>query len=173
MDYTELVLTRHGETLENRQDLMQGHMPGTLSDKGISQAKQLGELLSGQHIDAIVCSDLARSHDTAKIIGDFKGLVPRPTPLLREIDWGRHTGGRLSSIDWHCLPEGCETLESVMKRGRMFLDRVKEEYPGKCVLAVGHGIIDRAIIAVWEGKGVREMLELPILKNTAFVRLKI
>lgn len=173
MAHTELLLTRHGETEENKQDIMQGHMPGKLSDKGIQQAQQLGQLLADEEIDAIVCSDLARSYDTAKIIGEVKGLTPRPTPLLREIDWGKHTGGRLSSIDWKNLPEGCETLEHLSERAKAFIRWIKQEYPGQCVLAVGHGAIDRAILAFLEGRNTLEMADMPIMKNTSFVRLKV
>lgn len=42
---THLILTRHGETLENRQGIMQGHMPGTLSPLGIQQARDLADRL--------------------------------------------------------------------------------------------------------------------------------
>ena len=173
MDSTELLLTRHGETEENKRDIMQGHIPGKLSDNGIRQAQQLGELLAEEPIDAIVCSDLARSYDTANIIGEIKGLTPRPTSLLREIDWGKHTGGRLSSIDWKNLPEGCETLEHLSERAQAFIHWIKQEYPGKCVLAVGHGAIDRAILAFLEGKNALEMADMPIMKNTSFVRLNV
>lgn len=173
MAYTELLLTRHGETLENKQDIMQGHMPGTLSPKGIQQARQLGELLESQKINAIVCSDLARSYDTAKIIGDRIGIEPHPTSLLREIDWGKYTGGHLSSIDWKHLPEGCESLESLLERARIFITWIQKQYPAQRVLAVGHGAIDRAILAFTEGKNTMEMADMPIMKNTSFVSLKV
>ncbi len=173
MARTELLLTRHGETEENKQDIMQGHMPGKLSDNGIRQAQQLGELLADRKIDAIVCSDLARSYDTASIIGRRKGLTPRPTSLLREIDWGKHTGGRLSALDWKNLPEGCETLEQLSERAKTFINWIKREYPGQCVLAVGHGAIDRAILAFLEGKSASEMADMPIMKNTSFVCLNV
>lgn len=170
---TEFILTRHGETLENHRDIMQGHLPGTLSPLGIQQAKNLAALLAGEKIDAIVCSDLARSYDTAEIIARQRGLEPRPTVLLREIDWGKYTGGHLSSIDWAHLPEGCETLESLMQRAGNFISWLRKEYPEQCVLVVGHGAIDRAIVAFCEKKSAEEMAFMPILKNTSFVRMKI
>lgn len=173
MQQTELILTRHGETLENRQDMMQGHLPGTLSPLGIQQAENLADLLAPEKIEAIVCSDLARSYDTAKIIGKRRGMLPRQTSLLREIDWGRYTGGRLSSIDWRHLPEGCETLESLMQRADLFIRWFRREYRGRCVLVVGHGAIDRAILAFLEGKSVEEMAVMPIMKNTSFVKKEI
>lgn len=171
MKQIEILLTRHGETLENKQDIMQGHMPGTLSPLGIQQAHCLAELLNGEEIEAIVCSDLARSYDTAKIIADKRHMEPCPTSLLREIDWGKHTGGKLSSIDWLHLPEGCETLESLMKRAAAFIAWLEENYPGQRILVVGHGAIDRAIEACVTGKTTEEMARMPIMKNTAFVRL--
>jgi probable phosphoglycerate mutase len=49
-------------------------------------------------------------------------------------------------------PDDIETLEAMMNRARRFLDFIKGEYPGKTVLAVGHGIINKAIQAVYYGK---------------------
>ena len=40
-----LIITRHGETLENIQGIVQGHLPGHLSEKGKEQAKRVAERL--------------------------------------------------------------------------------------------------------------------------------
>jgi len=37
----KLILTRHGETIENQKGIMQGHLPGHLSKQGVEQAKKL------------------------------------------------------------------------------------------------------------------------------------
>lgn len=166
----ELILTRHGETLENKQDIMQGHMPGHLSAAGIRQAKRLSQLLAGEQLDAIVCSDLARSRDTAAIIAEPHHLVPVQTALLREIDWGRHTGSRLSGIDWHSLPGGCETLEHLYERARQFIHWLREEYETRKIVVVGHGAINRSIVAVWQGKCAAETADMPIMENTSVIR---
>lgn len=169
MKNIHLILTRHGETLENRRHLMQGHIPGTLSPLGIQQAEQLAVALQGEPIDAIVCSDLARSYDTAMIVARMRGMEVFPTSLLREIDWGPHTGGRLDRLDWEHLPAGCETLEQLFQRAGRFLDFLGERYPEKRLLAVGHGAIDRAIVARLSGKNARDMVNMPIMKNTEYV----
>lgn len=169
----ELLLTRHGETLENKRDIMQGHIPGTLSLLGIQQAEHLADALKNEKLDAIISSDLARSYDTAKIVGQRRGLEPRPTVLLREIDWGEYTGGRLSAIDWEHLPAGCESLGELMKRAEAFVAWLCAEYPDRVVLAVGHGVINRAIIAFLEKKTTEEMIDMPIMKNTSVVRLQL
>ena len=41
MEQVRLYLTRHGETLENRRHVLQGQLPGTLSDTGLRQASTL------------------------------------------------------------------------------------------------------------------------------------
>ena len=53
----ELILSRHGETLENQQHILQGQLPGTLSPLGIAQAERLAEMLQEETIDNIVSSD--------------------------------------------------------------------------------------------------------------------
>ena len=69
MDSTiSLILSRHGETEENKLHIMQGQMPGHLSELGKQQAEQLADLLEEEEIDVIVSSDLARSYDTAMAV---------------------------------------------------------------------------------------------------------
>ena len=71
-----LILSRHGETEENKLRIMQGQMPGHLSELGKQQAEQLADLLEKEEIDIIVSSDLARSYDTAMAVARRKGLEP-------------------------------------------------------------------------------------------------
>ena len=96
MKKIDLLLTRHGETIENQRHVLQGQLPGTLSPLGKEQAVVLAEQLKQEPLDVIVCSDLARSYDTAKVVAGYHGKQPQPTPLLREMDWGIYTGETLS-----------------------------------------------------------------------------
>ena len=106
MDSTiSLILSRHGETEENKLRIMQGQMPGHLSELGKQQAEQLADLLEEEEIDVIVSSDLARSYDTAMAVARRKGLEPVRTPLLREMDWGIYTGKVANEMDFKNLPE--------------------------------------------------------------------
>lgn len=173
MKNIHLILTRHGETLENKRHLMQGHIPGTLSPLGVQQAEALAVLLREIPIDCIVSSDLARSYDTAMVIGRLKGMTVEPTFLLREIDWGPHTGGRLDRLDWANLPEGCETLEQLFHRAGRFIAYLEERYEGRRVLAVGHGAINRAIVARLSGLEAVDMVGMPIMGNTECVEFNL
>ena len=55
-----------------------------------------------------------------------------------------------------------EPLDALKERSRKFLEFIRREYPGKTVLAVGHGITNKAIQAVYFNK---EMKDIPRMTN--------
>ncbi len=173
MKQIELILSRHGETEENKQRILQGQMPGHLSETGKEQAEQLADLLENEPIDIIICSDLARSYDTAMAVARRKGMKPIATPLLREMDWGIYTGKIAHELDFNSLPESVESTEAQYKRAGDFIDFLKKEFPGKHILAIGHGGFNRAIITRLENMLPEKILKLPIMKNTACIRYTI
>ena len=61
-----LLITRHGETEENVNGVIQGHLPGKLSKLGLEQIKKIANRLKDEKIDYIYSSDLDRSSETAK-----------------------------------------------------------------------------------------------------------
>jgi len=63
-----IIIVRHGETIENRNGIIQGQRQGHLSKKGIAQAKSLALSLKNENIAAIYSSDLKRCKDTTKYI---------------------------------------------------------------------------------------------------------
>ena len=62
----KLIITRHGETIENVKGIAMGSLPGNLSKKGKKQAKLVAKRLKNININAIYTSDLKRAYDTAK-----------------------------------------------------------------------------------------------------------
>ena len=149
---TTLFLVRHGETVDNANKIMQGQTQGQLNEEGVRQAQQLREQLAGTSIDAVVSSDLKRAVDTARIVAGPHGLQVVTTPLLRERDWGSFTGRYIPDLKDEVWPDDIETLDAMLTRAGRFLSFIKAQYPGKTVLAVGHGIINKAIQAVFYGK---------------------
>ena len=89
---TTLYLVRHGETVDNANQIMQGQTQGELNENGIRQAQEVSEAWKDRPIDVVIASDLKRSIDTARIIAEPHGLEVVTTPLLRERDWGGFTG---------------------------------------------------------------------------------
>jgi probable phosphoglycerate mutase len=153
---TTLYLTRHGETVDNARQLMQGQTQGQLNDVGVGQAEQLRERLAGIHFDAYVASDLKRAIDTARILAGPEQPIDT-TPLLRERDWGSFTGRYIPDLKGEVWPDDIETLGDLLARAGRFLDYVRTRYEGKIVLAVGHGIVNKAIQAVYYGKQMRDV----------------
>ena len=168
-----LILSRHGETEENKLHIMQGRMPGHLSALGRQQAEELADRLEGEEIDAVVCSDLLRSYDTAMAVARRRGLEPVATPLLGEMDWGSYTGKVACEMDFGELPDGVESLDALYKRAGDFLQFLKTNFPHKRVLALGHGGFHRAIIARIENRRQEDILTLPIMRNTECLRFGI
>ena len=169
----KLILSRHGETLENQQHILQGQLPGTLSPLGIAQAERLAEMLQEETIDNIVSSDLARSYNTAVTVARKHGLTPHQTPLLREMDWGIYTGKRLAYVDWTNLPPSVESLDALFQRAIDFIAYLKKNFSGQQIVVIGHGAFNRAIIAYLNGKKAIDMIDLPIMENTSCIRFTL
>jgi probable phosphoglycerate mutase len=66
-----LIVVRHGETKENSKKILMGHRHGTLSRKGVRQARETALRLSHEKIDIIFSSDLRRAKLTAKEIARY------------------------------------------------------------------------------------------------------
>lgn len=152
---TILYLVRHGETEDNARQIMQGQTQGNLNATGIQQAELLAEKLAGEPIDTFVASDLRRSVDTARILARPHDKQVVTTPLLRERDWGDFTGRYIPDLKGLPFPDNVETLEQLLERAGQFLKYIRETCPNQRVVAVGHGIVNKAIQAVYYGKKMR------------------
>ena len=161
-----LFLIRHGETEENRLRILQGHLPGTLTPEGIRQARERAEDLANSEapFDLLLCSDLLRARRTADLIGERLHLAVRPTPLLRERDWGSITGRRIEEVIRTANEApGVESVEAMSSRARILLDVIRTDYPGaQRVLLVSHGLFLRVLQAAVIGT---EMKAIPPMKN--------
>ncbi|MBR4919954.1 MAG: histidine phosphatase family protein [Prevotella sp.] len=146
---TTIYLVRHGETVDNARQIMQGQTQGTLNEKGREQARQVAERLRGEPIDVVVASDLQRAIETAEIIAQPHGLPVVTMSLLRERDWGSFTGRFIPGLRGEVWPDDIESEDALLQRAFTFLQKLTATYPGKRVVAVGHGIINKAILAVY------------------------
>ena len=157
---TTLYLVRHGETVDNVNQIMQGQTQGQLTENGIRQAQEVRDKMAAEDFAAIIASDLKRSVDTAKIIAAPHHIEVIQTPMLRERDWGSFTGRYIPDLKGETWPDDIETLENLLSRAGEFIAYVKKTFPGKKVLAVGHGIVNKAIQAVYYGKQMSEVQKM-------------
>ena len=155
-----LYLARHGETQENVAQILQGHMPGHLTPQGREQAANLRDQLvkSGIHFDVLLYSDLQRTHDTATIINQqLRVACVKPCPLLRERYWGSFAGTSIVAARSLPIPPDAESVEQLFKRAQRFLIYIKEFFDGKTILAIGHGLFNRTILAAYNNKSIRDI----------------
>ncbi len=113
-----LILVRHGESVGNYENRLQGQSDFELTDLGRRQAALAGEKLAAEGVSAVYTSPLLRASQTAAIIADKVRSEPRTLPGVREYDFGE-----LSGLTYAELRERYRTAS--LSDGR---DRV---YPGE------------------------------------------
>jgi broad specificity phosphatase PhoE len=157
---TKLFLVRHGETVDNKAQLLQGQVDGELNETGFEQAREVRDKMRNEPIDAFVASDLHRSIQTCEIIAEPHHKPVVTTPLLRERDWGSFTGKYIPDLKDKPWPDDIESLEHLKSRAQNFLTWLKVTYPKQTVLAVGHGIVNKAIQSVYFHKPMNEIIKM-------------
>jgi broad specificity phosphatase PhoE len=170
----KVIFVRHGETLENRDNILQGQRHGTLSELGIMQAKAISETLKEMRIDIIYSSDLNRALDTAKEIAKYHASPLIPLKDLRERDIGVFAGMKREEVpkldEYKQLgmrPPGGETIEEVYARLERFKNMLMERHNNaSTILVVGHGTMGRVFNLVFSGKGISEIQSTSHLENT-------
>jgi broad specificity phosphatase PhoE len=142
---TTFLLVRHGEADWNVQRRVQGRSDRPLTQVGVAQARALAEQLADERIDAVYSSDLARAHDTARLIADVHGLQVETLPELRERDFGTWEGLTDDEVFArfplaHTGSWGdAETREELGARIVGAMGRIASRHPDGRVLVVTHG----------------------------------
>jgi broad specificity phosphatase PhoE len=150
---TRIFLTRHGQTLTNKEGRFCGHSETQLTVLGEQQAQALGRRLATEKLDACYTSDFSRAVQTAALIAGERPLSARVDPDLRELHYGEWELERESEIrrrypEQHKLmrdedpawrPPGGETVAEVRERTRAAFDRIVTAHGGQRVLVVSHG----------------------------------
>jgi broad specificity phosphatase PhoE len=169
---TTLHLVRHGSHVLP-SGVLAGRSPGvTLSGEGREQALRTAERLAGAGgIDAVQCSPLERTHQTAEIIADRLRLTPVRVDALVEIDFGDWTGRSFEELDrcedwrqWNHFrtgtrPPGGETMLEAQARA---LRHVETLAPGTATVLVSHCDVIRAMLTHWLGMPTDLLLRLEI-----------
>ena len=94
----QLIIIRHGETLWNKEGLIQGTSDIELSSVGLEQARLLALSLKDQRISAIHASPLKRALKTAEIINEYHRREIQTHPGLMELDQGDFEGVSIKEL---------------------------------------------------------------------------
>ncbi|HIB46345.1 MAG TPA: histidine phosphatase family protein, partial [Candidatus Lambdaproteobacteria bacterium] len=184
MKETELILIRHGETVWNSQQRMQGHSNSDLSEEGRAQIESLGQWMKNVSFDHIYSSDSLRARQTAEAITKYSGHTLKIDQRLREKNLGvfegltteeakeRHpeifrlfkTAGSNYVID-----EG-ESTQQLLDRALEFIEEIRLMQPDQRVVLVTHGGVVRVLIKHTLGLSVGSPTRF-LIKNTGLFRL--
>ena len=136
----KIIYFVHGTTTDNEKHLSTGWNHGTLSKKGIKQAKELKKQINQKEIDLVISSDLKRAIDSAKIIlGEKQTLHDK---RIRECNYGDLNGKPAELVKYidHItkpFPNG-ESLIDVENRIKDFINYLLENYNNKTIALVSH-----------------------------------
>lgn len=153
----------HGTTTDNEIDVATGWLDGELSQKGIEQAKELGNQVKNQNFDFVFCSDLKRAINSANLGFKDKYKITIDT-RLRECNYGDYNGkkgnfkDKMISYINKSYPNG-ESYHDVEKRIKDFLNTLIQDYPGKHIAIVAHQAPQLALDVLLKNKTWEEAIK--------------
>lgn len=161
MATTRFIFVRHGETVWNTGELLQGQSDVPLSSEGVKQAAAVADALAHYPIDVIVTSPLSRARMTARSIARFHPDAPFiERPELMEQSFGIWEGKHYTEAvtmyrngSWaetwdnpHRPAPGGESLADVATRTGSVLRDLCRDYVGQTVVVVSHGVAIRVLL---------------------------
>jgi alpha-ribazole phosphatase len=156
----KLIFLRHGETEWNSLKRYQGHTDIPLNDKGREQAQKAAQYLARhEELDAIYCSDLSRTRETAQIVAGKVKLPVQIDARLREASFAIWEGMSFSDVYRHHLQQfncwyqdiwkykmpGGENFTEVWERVSLAIQDITRQDYGS-VLVVTHGGVVKALL---------------------------
>jgi probable phosphoglycerate mutase len=155
-----VLLVRHGTT-PTTGAVLPGRAPGLhLADAGVAQAEAVAARLAAlPRIDAVYCSPLERTRETARPVGQARGLPVKVDRGLLECDFGEWTGRPLKELAkepaWATVQRypsgfrfpGGESFLEMSARITGAVHRLAARHPGGVVVAVSHADPIKAAVA--------------------------
>lgn len=170
-----LILMRHGETIWNAEQRLQGHDNAPLSPRGIQQALGFKSMLGALKPKQIVSSDLGRCRETVGLIGHADAPVDA---RLRELNMGVWTGRRKPELiaehpddywAWRAgtfYPDGGESWQQFEDRVSGGLRDWLKKADGDVLAVVHSGVIRAAMVAFF---GLTQDKILPVTPGTGTI----
>lgn len=163
-DSTKIFLLRHGETLWNTEQRLQGHKNSDLTEVGREQASQSGLALKRLGADSfrLISSPLGRCRETANIIAEaleFDSSNIEYVDRVKEISFGSWEGQQIHDIQemdseafnlrkanrWDVPAPGGESYSMVAER----LNEWLKDIEGQSLILVSHGCAGRILRGIY------------------------
>lgn len=159
---TQLLIVRHGETVQNNLHICQGQSEGELSELGVEQCQKASKEIT--NYDIVISSTLQRARSSAEIITAGEVEIVLDDRVI-ERGFGTLEGKIFPSVfDMFAeFPEmGAESMNSIKSRLTDFIEDIKRDYPNKVVLLVTHGMVTRVLLSMLKGI---ELNDVKLAKN--------
>jgi broad specificity phosphatase PhoE len=148
-----LILVRHGESVGNFENRLQGQEDYDLTDLGRRQAELTALRLRDVGTCTVYTSPLLRAASTATAIGEVLGCAPVLLPGVAEYSFGELSGMTYREVREHfaATPEtanlpaaereypGEEGRVNFQQRVTEAIWQVVEKHPGETIAVVSHG----------------------------------
>ncbi len=171
--FPELWILRHGETEWNVSGRLQGQFDSPLTDRGLSQAKQQGEILKSTLPERgvrVFSSSAKRALRTAEIAMEGRSCRIERDPGLQEISIGTWAGMTVTGIQsahpdlkhlddphvWKFQAPGGERLSHMQARLEAFLQKL--DSPS---VIVTHGVTSRMLRCLVLGLDITNLSQVP------------
>lgn len=155
---TRIYLARHGETLWNKTQRLQGQLDSKLTSLGKIQSLSIAQKVAVKNISLIVSSPLGRAMESATICQQHLNVPHKTSSGLMERNLGSWQGKEVITLQ--SLPEYDEMLnqvtslsrhnaESALSCGHRIFNQLKQlakENIGQCLLVVFHGEALRCLL---------------------------
>ena len=169
----EIYFIRHGESIGNKLNLIQGHFDTDLTETGFSQAEHTSRFFAENqdnfNIKFIYSSDLKRTQNTAKPISEKLNLELKIKQELRETSFGKWEGRKSDDVEaedpenyykWRnqrpWAPAWCESFENLRKRSFGALKQILAETDNSennsennNIIIVSHGTFIYSLISYY------------------------
>lgn len=159
----KIYLVRHGETVWNVENRIQGHLDSPVTEAGIRQISALCRDLADKSITLIVASTLGRSVTAAGQIASWLDCPLQFEPAFVERHFGEFEGKRLAELtekervqavamlsgSSDIGPQNGETLQDATRRVLSALSGLSSGQGNICV--VSHGHVIQSVISTLSG----------------------
>lgn len=183
----KVYITRHGQTEWNLEGKTQGWRNSDLTEKGIENAKRLGERLKYINFDCIYSSPLGRALDTAKYIRGNQKTKIILNESFKEMNFGIWEGMKHSEVNemypvqnyylWNkpelYEPVDGESFAELFNRVRSGIDNIFENPCYDNVLVVTHSFVLKTIYAIINNKAIEEFWNPPFIGDTSLTILEV
>lgn len=170
-----LYLLRHGQSVYNKMNILQGQIDSPLSEEGEFQAKDMAPYFKKLGLKHVAHSPLLRAKQTAMIVNEQLNLPMSEWNDIQEMNFGDKQSEkkyeywdqfRRDFYEYGTPPPGGESRDGLYRRVEREIHNICNSIDDSPILVACHGMVMRVLLGYWftnkTEKGFRS-IEVPNL----------